>query len=478
MNIVVIIADTLRTRHLGCYGNAKIRTPNLDMFARHSARFTRAYPESLPTIPVRRALHTGRRAYPFRDWQDLKWGTVSIPGWQPLADDEDTLAENLASAGYQTGFVCTTQHCWNPGYNFQRGFWQWEFVRGYSGEDRWHSPFSVPPDRMTRYGDSNELLKHPHAGGGAPMVLANRGCDMQDEETATAKAFQWAAGFVEDNRDQPFYLLIDSFAPHEPWEAPESYYLMYGDPNYKGIKHLGTCYGPADDYSEEEIEYVKAQYSGLVSHVDHWFGEFMHRLESLGLADNTAVLFISDHGTNLCDNPRNVIGKPADAMYPGVMQLPFLVRMPGEVSAGNIRHELVCNLDLTATVYDLASITSEDGIHGQSVLPLVRKTAGWKPRNYVTCRYGNSLCYIDDNTWALGNIDGTMQEVFDIKSDPDCMRMLNKDAARQRWKGAWERLLLDAGGCFPDYRTKRITDALGRGITQKKSNQPNTGANK
>lgn len=460
MNIVVIITDTLRAGHLGCYGNADIHTPSIDAFAQRSARFTRAYPESLPTIPVRRALHTGRRAYPFRDWKYLKWGTVRIPGWQPMNDEEDTLAENLADAGYQTGFVCTTQHCWNPGFNFQRGFWQWHFVRGYSNEDRWRSPFSVPLSALHSYGDPKSLMSNPHRG--VPMTLANRGIKMVDEKTATAQAFQWAADFLEDNRNQPFYLQVDSFAPHEPWEAPEEYYLMYGNPDYRGIKHHGTRYGPADRYSQDEIAYVKAQYSGLVSHVDHWFGKFIQRLDSLGLADKTAVLFISDHGTNFCENPRNVIGKPADSMYPCVMQLPFLVRMPDEVSAGTLCSELVYNLDLTATVYDLANITSKDGIHGQSVLPLVRKTAGWKSRSYVTCRYANSLCYIDDDTWALGSIDGKMQEVFDLKSDPKCLCVLGEGESCQRWKGAWERLLLDAGGCFPDYRTRSMTDALGR----------------
>ena len=74
-NIVIVIADTLRTAYLGCYGNPDIRTPYLDAFAQQGTRFTRAYPESLPTIPVRRALHTGRRAYPFRGYKPIKWGT-------------------------------------------------------------------------------------------------------------------------------------------------------------------------------------------------------------------------------------------------------------------------------------------------------------------------------------------------------------------------------------------------------------------
>ena len=461
-NIVVVIADTLRASDVGCYGNAHIRTPHIDSFATRGTRFMRAYPESLPTIPVRRAIHTGRRAYPFRNYKPLKWDTVYLPGWQPMDDEEDTLAENLAAEGYQTGFVCTTQHCWNPGFNFWRGFWQWEFVRGYSGEDRWGSPFSVPRGSMVPYGDPDQLLQRPHAGAGAPMVLANRGLTMNDEETATARAFQWAARFLEDNRERPFYLLIDSFAPHEPWEAPEEYYRMYGDPEYKGIKHLAARYGPADGYSADEIDYMQAQYRGLVTHVDHWFGRFIAALDALDLSDRTAVLFISDHGTNFCENPRNVVGKPSDSMYPGVMQLPFIVRTPEEQGANALCEELVYNTDLTATAYALAGIESTQGITGQSLLPLVRGEEGWKRREYVTCRYADSLCYIDDTTWAFGHIDGDLLEAFDLEDDPECKEPLGGRDAQRRWERAWERLLTDAGGEFPDYRIAPKSDALGR----------------
>ena len=105
MNILVVVSDTLRTAYLGCYVNRTIRTPNIDHFAADASLFTEAYPESLPTIPVRRALHTGRRAYPFHDYRPVPWDLVYLPGWQPMADGESTLAEDLAAAGYHTG-VC------------------------------------------------------------------------------------------------------------------------------------------------------------------------------------------------------------------------------------------------------------------------------------------------------------------------------------------------------------------------------------
>ena len=79
-NLIYVISDTLRTDYLGCYGNKFIHTPNLDAFAADSVVFDSAYPESLPTIPVRRALHTGRRAYPFKNYSPVRWDIVYLPG--------------------------------------------------------------------------------------------------------------------------------------------------------------------------------------------------------------------------------------------------------------------------------------------------------------------------------------------------------------------------------------------------------------
>ncbi len=378
-NIVVIVSDTLRAADLGCYGSSMVRTPHIDAFAEKATRFARAYPESLPTIPVRRALHTGRRAYPFRNYQPLKWDIVYLPGWQAIDNDEDTIAENLAAAGYQTGFVTDTLPYFAPGLNFARGFWQWEFVRGQQ-QDRWQSPYSVPLERLSRYGVTAKQRENMH--GLVPMHLANTAHVLGEEDTSTARTFTWAAKFLEDNvQGQPFYLFVDCFDPHEPWEAPEPYYRMYGKTGYDGRRIVHCRYAPADEvgYSRDELDYVRAQYCGLVSLVDTWFGKFMTTLEELGLAENTAVFFLSDHGTNFCDNPRNVIGKPAYSLYPGVMHLPLLVRLPG-VSGGDTADELVYNTDVCGTVSGLAGINSGHGIHGQDLSPIITGEGTWAAR--------------------------------------------------------------------------------------------------
>jgi arylsulfatase A-like enzyme len=454
-NIIVVVSDTLRAADVGCYGSTITRTPAMDDFARSGVQFTKAYPESLPTIPVRRALHTGRRAYPFRDYNPVKWDIVTLPGWQPMSNNEGTLAEDLADAGYQTGFVTDTLPYFAPGFNFTRGFWQWEYIRGQQ-QDRWRSPYSVPADTIANYCDIGED-RHSLI----PMHLANTAHVESEADTSTARTFQWAMQFLHDNRaGQPFYLMVDCFDPHEPWEAPPEYYAMYGPREYSGRRIVHCGYGPREQfgYTDEEIAFVRAHYRGLTTLVDTWFGKLMRTLEVLGLAENTAVFVISDHGTNFCENPRDIIGKPANAMYPGVAHIPFIARFPDGTGAGTACDEITYNIDLTATAYDIAGVTPGQSIDGQSLLPVVRgEQAG---HDYATCRYHQSVICVDKTTWAMGDIHGQPGEVFDLELDPDCMNDILSSAG-DRWKTAWQRIIDDADGELPDYERVDRTDAIG-----------------
>src|ERR687890_2783315 len=88
VNVVVVIIDSLRKDHVGAYGNSWIKTPNLDALARESLRFTRPYPEAIPSIPARRGIHTGLRSFPFRDWEKWYEDDVGLRGWQPIPRDQ------------------------------------------------------------------------------------------------------------------------------------------------------------------------------------------------------------------------------------------------------------------------------------------------------------------------------------------------------------------------------------------------------
>lgn len=460
-NLIYVISDTLRTAYLGCYGNEFIHTPNLDAFAADSVVFDCAYPESLPTIPVRRALHTGRRAYPFKNYQPVRWDNVYLPGWQPMDNQEDNLAENLVNEGYYTGFVSDVPHYFVPGMNFSRGAWQWEYVRG-QAEDKWRSP-ATPTDReLGKYGDP-EQIKRQFPRGRPLRHVANYTHIHSEEETTTAKIFRWAMDFIQDNRNaQPVYLMIDCFVPHESWEAPDSYLEMYADPNYKGITHLSTRYGPGRDaYTPAEIEHIKAHYCGLVTLIDAWFGHFIQKLKRLGMYDNSLIVFLSDHGTNFVDNPEGIIGKPAYSLYPGVMHIPFIVRFPGGDSAGKRFDNLIYNLDATATMYDYAGIDmSTLSLDGQSLKSLVCDNQ-WKDREYLTSRYGDSVWYRDLEHWVIMDANGKPRAVFDIQKDPECQNNILSEGDEAVEK-AWKRILQDAGGELPVYNMREMTDAVGR----------------
>ena len=148
MNIVLVIFDSLRKDCVGAYGNppwGEIHTPHFDAFAAQSLTMTRAFPESLPTLPTRRAVYTGQRVYPFHkgDFR-LKGDFVGAPGWGPIPEAQPTLAERLREAGYRTGLIADVYHMFKPSKNFWRGFDQWTFLRGQEND-----PFRSGP-RLTQ----------------------------------------------------------------------------------------------------------------------------------------------------------------------------------------------------------------------------------------------------------------------------------------------------------------------------------------
>jgi hypothetical protein len=125
LNIIVIVADTFRADHLGCYGSTRVKTPCLDKLARESVVFTDVTTEGLPTIPCRRVYHTGKSVLP-----EAKW--------QPLEKGDTTFAQILGKRGFTTGFVVDTYHYFKPDYNFHRGFDSWQWIRGQE-TDKWKS---------------------------------------------------------------------------------------------------------------------------------------------------------------------------------------------------------------------------------------------------------------------------------------------------------------------------------------------------
>jgi arylsulfatase A-like enzyme len=442
-NILVIVSDTLRKGFLEPYGGKRVKTPSLANLATESALFERAHPECLPTIPTRRALHSGRRIFPFRNYRPVPWDNVSLPGWQPMASEEDTIAESLARSGYHCGFISDVPHYFVPGMNFTRGFHQWDYVRG-NAEDRYRSPAPYDKQRLAeRYASARGAMHVANLGGFEPDEMA----------FATPRTFSSAMRFLEENRTnpQPFYLYVDTFHPHESWEAPKKYYDMYRDPAYKGKTYLTVPYSTLhqNPIPEESIRDIEAHYSGLITMMDHWLGRLLAKLKETGKDESTLILFVSDHGTNFADNLERVTGKPAGAMYPGTMDIPLLVRHPKRIGAGRRFREMVYTVDVPATVSAAAGAAPRDGVHGKNLLALVEGKS-FEARAYQTCRYSNCVWYRDEKTWYFSTIHWTNIRVFDLEAT-DPFRQSVAEKTSDRTALAQKRILEDAGGSLPEY---------------------------
>jgi len=354
VNIIFIISDTFRWDYLGCYGNKWISTPNLDRLARRSAVFDRAYAASFPTVPHRMDLVTGRFTFTYRQWE-------------PLPKDEVTMAEMLGEAGYTTMLIADTPHILEDGYNFDRGFSGWEWIRGQETDRYMTDPVEVKLPCASHKLRTPEIVKRH---------LRNISRRQSEEDCFVAQTMLRAVKWLERNyRQEKFFLWVDTFDPHEPWDAPKWYVEKY-DPGYKGEEVIYPVYGNCNYLTEAELKHIRALYAAEITLVDRWVGILFQKIEDLGLFNNTAVIFTSDHGFYLGEH--GLIGKAIITedsfeyvpLYEEVARIPLFIWLPG------LKKPFRCSSfvqppDLTATILDIAGVKKSERIQGKSLLPVI-----------------------------------------------------------------------------------------------------------
>lgn len=355
MNVILVISDTLRRDHLGCYGNDWIKTPNIDAFASGAVVFDRAYTASFPTVPNRTDVMTGRYTFTYRDWS-------------PLGAEPDILSEVLGEAGVLTMMIADTPHILQHGYNFSRGFAGFEWIRGQENDHWKTSPAEVsfPCDKRKLRAPETSVVQY----------LRNVSKREREEDYFVARTMRAAADWLAENADgRPFFLYVDTFDPHEPWDPPRHYVDMY-DPGYRGEEVIYPRYAPCDFLSEEELRHVRALYAGEVSLVDRWFGHLLEAVDALGLADDTAIILTTDHG--FYHGEHGMIGKSliteayqgAVPLYEEVCHIPLIVRIPGVEPR---RHGAMAQPpDLAPTVMELLGAEVPERVQGKSLVPVLR----------------------------------------------------------------------------------------------------------
>lgn len=421
MNCIWINVDSFRQDHVHCYRpegttdptgeSMQVQTPSMDRLAEEGTLFTRLRSEALPTVPCRRGNFTGRRVFPFPDEPLPKGMYINYPAWRPIPQSDVTVAEHLSEQGYVCGLVVDVYHLMKPSQNFHRGFHSYHWERGQEN-DRWQCQ-PLPPGYMDAY-----LKPGTHVNAYRNQVLnqylKNQMYRQNDDEFQAARTFRRAIEWLERNHEhERLYLHIESFDPHEPFEAPQQFLDLY-DPDWEGPKLIyGNIYR-RDELTDAEHHHIRARYAAECTMVDHWIGRLLETVDRLGLRDNTLIILVADHGKILGE--WNRYGMPPMDTGLELNSVPCILRHPSGENRG-VRHtNWVYNTDLTVTMLSLLGVEPKERTDGEDFWPAVSSNAAI--RDHAVTAYGHMhACWQEDWLYLVDTQEGSAG-LYNLAEDP------------------------------------------------------------
>jgi arylsulfatase A-like enzyme len=300
---VVVVLPLVRADHVGAFeGGSPAKTPNLNELTKKSLRFDRAIPESMPALSARRALVTGMRAFPFRDWRRLD-GFPPVPGFNPVWDHQPLLMEVTRAAGIETIYVTD-----NPVFQGPR----FADVRRPGGGDTEALPRGIFEELVPSFKRLTAATERTFAEG----IKAVR----------------------EAERADSFFVAVDPFDPADAYAAPP-FYVRPGRVDDDG---LGTTDGRLVEvqFSDDDIDRVREAYIAHVEAVDEQLGALMDKVP-----DETVVYVLGDHGVALGEH--GYLGRAAPTSHRISYEIPYLIRHPGGEKSGD-------DVDWYASTHDVA----------------------------------------------------------------------------------------------------------------------------
>ena len=379
MNTILIVLDTWRRDHAACYGNDWIRTENIRRFAEQAAVFENAYFGSYPTLPCRRDIATGCLEFPWR-------------GWGGLERDDRTLAGVLGNAGKLSYFITDIYHHWGrDAGTYWKDFSGFDLVRGQE-KDGYFTDGDIQFEHRA-------LGYPPHNRAHEPHFRNVQVMRRDEQDWFSPQIFRRAGRWLQHNHmHDDFFLMIDSFDPHEPWDPPRYYTDMYGDPDFDGREFPVAPYGPVKDHlTPEELRHVQALYAGEITMIDRWFGHFMEQVERLGLLEDTMIILTTDHGTHNGDHGRT--GKNW-VLWEEISHIPLIVYHP-EYGHGARPTQLVQPMDYFPTICEAAGMSPPDDLHGRSLLPFLQNPGRDDPRDAILFGEFRNSAYLTDGEYTL-----------------------------------------------------------------------------
>ncbi len=392
MRTIFVLFDSLNRLALGAYGGDAIATPNFDRFAQRAVTFDNHYVGSLPCMPARRDMHTGRLNFMHRPWG-------------PLEPFDNSYAKLMSDNGVYAHIVSDHLHYFeNGGAGYVSAFDSWDFIRGQE-----YDPIEVmvrpPVERIREKFDSH----HYPMDGLVEGRTATRGTTSKDpwrrsrhaintqfmneeDDFPTAKCFNRAFKFLEHNGEaDDWFLQIECFDPHEPFTAPERFRQAYT--TGRNGKILDWPIYEKVTGSAEEIAEIRGNYAALVAMCDEYFGRLLDWMDTTGAWDNTAVVLTTDHGFLLGEH--EWWGKNKMPYYAEISHIPLMIAHPdNRKNAGGRVSALTQTTDLMPTLLDFHGIQIPAEVTAHSLESLLSGEAGTR-----TCAllgmFAGPLCITD-----------------------------------------------------------------------------------
>ncbi len=372
-NVIVLMLDTLSAKFMGCYGNEWIKTPNMDRLAKEGVLFENWYTEGLPTVPCRRAMHTGRY-------------TLPVSGWVPLAPEDTTVADLCWGRPIDTALVLDCPMYRLPKFGYTRGFDKVWFLHGHNADENFYAKDQLYSMDVENYIDEESGKKYAARNGQQALdalkahtatLLKQVQNWSKPEDRFVAKTIKKGIEYLKQaDRNKQFFLWIDSFDPHEPWIPPSTYmnFPCPYDPDWKGKDEINPLPDIADEvYTEEQQHHIRMLYAELVTLCDTWLGHLMDAIREMGLESNTLFMLVSDHGTPQGNGEwgHGLMRKCRPWPYEELARAPVIMRAPG-ITAGQRISAFTQSCDVAPTICDWLGLGVHPNMQGKSLLPLMR----------------------------------------------------------------------------------------------------------
>jgi arylsulfatase A-like enzyme len=357
MRTIFLLFDSLSRRALGCYGGTAVPTPNFDRLAARSVIFDNHYVGSMPCIPARRDMHTGRLNFLHNSWG-------------PLEPFDDSYPKILDDNGVYTHLVTDHYHYFEDGGVCYHGrFSSFEFNRGQE-KDKWKALVDMPIERWRetyhpmRFSEKRDVELNV-------VNLVNREFIRDEKDYPTARNTADALAFIETNRAADNWLLqVEYYDPHEPFIVPEAYRAG-----------LETDYdGPILDWpryrrvveSAEECAEIRANYHASIAMLDAYLGRLLDTMDRLDMWKDTAVVMTSDHGLLLGEHAW--WGKNRMPFYDDICRIPLTIYHPDlAAEAGSRRAALTQTIDIMPTLLTLNGVAVPPDVQGFDLMPVAAR---------------------------------------------------------------------------------------------------------